>query len=64
MRPHDRIAAYGPSTGDRVRLGDSGLIVEVESDAQQTGDEFVAGFAKTARDGMHLRASAASGNVG
>lgn len=48
---------YGPTTGDRVVLGDSGLLVEVEHDAQAPGEEFLAGFAKTARDGMHLRAA-------
>jgi urease subunit alpha len=52
------IENYGPRRGDRVRLGDSGLVVEVEEDASRRGDEFVAGFGKTARDGMHLRAAA------
>ena len=50
--------AYGPRAGDRIRLGDTGLIIRVDGDAQQPGDEFVAGFAKTARDGMHLHAAA------
>jgi urease subunit alpha len=49
-------ATHGPTKGDRVRLGDTGLVIQVESDAQQRGDEFIAGFAKTARDGLHLRA--------
>ena len=49
-------AVHGPTTGDRVRLGDSGLVVEVEHDAQRPGDEFIAGFGKTARDGIHMRA--------
>lgn len=49
--------AYGPTTGDRVVLGDSGLVVQVEHDSQLPGEEFLAGFAKTARDGMHLRAA-------
>lgn len=39
-------------------LGDSGLVVRVESDAQAPGDEFLAGFGKTARDGLHLKAAA------
>lgn len=51
---------YGPRKGDRVRLGDSGLVVEVEQDSQQPGEEFLAGFGKTARDGMHLRAAGPS----
>ncbi len=56
--PLDYIAVHGPRAGDRVRLGDSGLIVRVESDSQHPGDEFLAGFGKTARDGLHLKAAA------
>ncbi|MFD6300323.1 urease subunit alpha [Streptomyces sp. NPDC060235] len=56
--PHEYAAVHGSRAGDRVRLGDSGLVVRVESDAQAYGDEFLAGFGKTARDGMHLRAAA------
>ncbi|MFE9384357.1 urease subunit alpha [Streptomyces sp. NPDC007025] len=51
-------AVHGPRQGDRVRLGDTGLVVRVESDSQQPGDEFLAGFGKTARDGLHLKAAA------
>ncbi|MDI2125627.1 urease subunit alpha [Yinghuangia seranimata] len=57
MDAHDYAATYGPRAGDRIRLGDSGLVVEVESDAQAPGDEFLAGFGKTARDGLHLKAA-------
>ncbi|MCX4631503.1 urease subunit alpha [Streptomyces sp. NBC_01443] len=56
--PYAYTAVHGPRAGDRVRLGDSGLIVRVESDSQQPGDEFLAGFGKTARDGLHLKAAA------
>ncbi|MFJ5550085.1 urease subunit alpha [Streptomyces sp. NPDC093225] len=56
--PYEYASVHGPRAGDRVRLGDSGLVVRVESDAQQPGDEFLAGFGKTARDGMHLKAAA------
>ena len=56
--PQDYIAVHGPRAGDRVRLGDSGLIVRVESDSQHPGEEFLAGFGKTARDGLHLKAAA------
>ncbi|MFF1408510.1 urease subunit alpha [Streptomyces sp. NPDC058289] len=52
------MAVHGPRAGDRIRLGDSGLIVRVESDSQKPGDEFLAGFGKTARDGLHLKAAA------
>ncbi|MEN3539572.1 urease subunit alpha [Microbispora sp. ZYX-F-249] len=51
------VAAHGPRAGDRVRLGDTGLVVEVEGDAQRPGEEFLAGFGKTARDGLHLKAA-------
>src|SRR5687767_12249741 len=43
---------YGPTTGDRVRLGDTGLIAEVESDATTYGDECKFGGGKVLRDGM------------
>jgi urease subunit alpha len=58
MRSSAYAAVYGPTAGDRVVLGDTGLVVQVEHDAQRLGDEFLAGFGKTARDGMHLRAAA------
>jgi len=50
-------AVYGPTTGDRIVLADTGLVVEVEADAQRRGEEFLAGFGKTARDGLHLKAA-------
>ncbi|MFJ8311127.1 MULTISPECIES: urease subunit alpha [unclassified Streptomyces] len=58
MDPYEYAGVHGPRTGDRIRLGDSGLTVRVESDAQRPGDEFLAGFGKTARDGLHLKAAA------
>ena len=57
--PSDYVATYGPRKGDRVRLGDTGLVVEVESDASKPGEEFVVGFGKTARDGLHILAATA-----
>ncbi|MFE4672901.1 urease subunit alpha [Streptomyces sp. NPDC056723] len=56
--PQEYAAVHGPRAGDRVRLGDTGLVVRVESDSQAPGDEFLAGFGKTARDGLHLKAAA------
>ena len=50
----------GPTAGERIELADTGLVIRVEADAEQAGDEFRAGFGKTARDGMHLRAATAS----
>ncbi|MFJ5779424.1 urease subunit alpha [Streptomyces sp. NPDC093094] len=58
LTPHEYAATHGPRAGDRIRLGDSGLTVRVEADAQRHGDEFLAGFGKTARDGLHLKAAA------
>ncbi len=56
--PNDYAAIHGPTVGDRVRLGDTRLVVQIEYDAQQRGDEFLAGFGKTARDGLLLKAAA------
>ena len=49
---------YGPTTGDRVRLGDTDLIIEVESDHTVYGDESKFGGGKTVRDGMAQSATA------
>jgi urease subunit alpha len=43
---------YGPTAGDRVRLGDTGLVAEVEQDATTYGDECKFGGGKVLRDGM------------
>jgi urease subunit alpha len=43
---------YGPTTGDRVRLGDTDLLLEVESDDTAPGNEPLIGFGKTIRDGL------------
>ncbi len=43
---------FGPTTGDRVRLGDSELIVQVERDHTVYGDEVKFGGGKVIRDGM------------
>ncbi len=56
--PDDYAAIHGPTVGDRVRLGDTGLVIEIEFDAQERGNEFLAGFGKTARDGLMLKAAA------
>jgi urease subunit alpha len=58
LTPYEYAATHGPRAGDRVRLGDSGLVIRVEEDSQRYGDEFLAGFGKTARDGLHLKAAA------
>src|SRR5581483_7913687 len=43
-------AMYGPTTGDRVALGDTGLVVEVEKDFTRYGDECKFGGGKVLRD--------------
>jgi len=43
---------YGPTRGDRVRLGDTALIIEVEDDKTIYGDEVKFGGGKVIRDGM------------
>lgn len=43
---------YGPTTGDRVRLGDTALWVEVEKDHTIYGEEVKFGGGKVIRDGM------------
>ncbi|CAN5154473.1 urease subunit alpha [soil metagenome] len=43
---------YGPTTGDRVRLADTALVVEVERDFTTYGEEVKFGGGKVIRDGM------------
>ncbi|MEM7259710.1 MAG: urease subunit alpha [Pseudomonadota bacterium] len=43
---------YGPTTGDRVRLGDTSLFIEVEEDRTIYGEEVKFGGGKVIRDGM------------
>ena len=43
---------FGPTTGDKVRLGDSDLFLEVEADRTVYGDEVKFGGGKVIRDGM------------
>ena len=50
---------YGPTTGDRVRLADTALVAEVESDATAYGDECKFGGGKVLRDGMGQAAGVA-----
>ncbi|MBD2635817.1 urease subunit alpha [Limnothrix sp. FACHB-881] len=43
---------YGPTTGDRLRLADTELLIEIEKDLTVYGDEVKFGGGKTIRDGM------------
>ena len=45
-------ALFGPTTGDKIRLGDTDLVVEIEKDLRGYGDESVYGGGKTLRAGM------------
>jgi urease subunit alpha len=45
-------ALYGPTKGDRVRLADTELFLEVEKDLATPGEELVFGAGKVVRDGM------------
>jgi len=49
---------YGPTTGDKIRLGDTDLIIEIEKDHAVYGDEAKFGGGKTIRDGMAQSARA------
>ena len=49
---------YGPTTGDKVRLGDTELFLEIEKDYTVYGDEAKFGGGKTIRDGMAQSATA------
>ncbi|MEN9221815.1 MAG: urease subunit alpha, partial [Thermostichus sp. BF3_bins_97] len=46
------VSNYGPTVGDRVRLADTELIIEVEQDLTTYGEEIKFGGGKTIRDGM------------
>jgi urease subunit alpha len=49
---HSYADIYGPTTGDRLRLGDTSLILQVEKDFAVYGDECKFGGGKTIREGM------------
>ncbi len=53
---------YGPTRGDKIRLADTDLIVEIEKDFQNYGDEIVFGGGKSARDGMGQASGVTSKN--
>src|ERR1700757_2279434 len=55
---------FGPTTGDRVRLADTDLIIEIEEDHTLPGEEVKFGGGKVIRDGMgQSQASRAAGAV-
>jgi urease subunit alpha len=46
------VELYGPTKGDKARLADTDLIIEIEQDLLTYGDELVFGGGKSIRDGM------------
>lgn len=46
------VELFGPTVGDRVRLADTDLIIQIEKDLLTYGDELVFGGGKSIRDGM------------
>ncbi|MBY6135670.1 urease subunit alpha [Nocardioides marinus] len=48
----DYAAMFGPTTGDRLRLADTDLVIEVERDLTTYGEEVKFGGGKVIRDGM------------
>src|SRR5690349_14702383 len=63
LSPEERLARYGPSTGDRIRLGDTELWVRVAEDRQAPGDEPIWGYAKTLRPRMTQGGRASSSEL-
>ncbi|RFS20111.1 urease subunit alpha [Chitinophaga silvatica] len=49
---------YGPTVGDKVRLGDTNIIIEIEKDFNHYGEENKFGGGKTVRDGMSQSSTA------
>jgi urease subunit alpha len=58
LSPAERRARFGPQLGDRIRLGDTDLWIEVDEDRQAFGDEPIWGYAKDIRIGMAQSSSA------
>ena len=56
---------YGPTVGDKVRLADTSLVIQVEKDYTTYGDESKFGGGKTLRDGMgqSVKTTSASGDL-
>ncbi len=52
---------YGPTTGDRVRLADTDLLIRIERDLTVPGEEAKFGGGKVIRDGMGQSSRATRG---
>lgn len=51
---HQNAELFGPTTGDKIRLGDTDLYIEIEKDLRTYGDEAVFGGGKSLREGMGM----------
>ena len=60
MSRSEYVELFGPTLGDRVRLGDTELWAEVEQDFLVPGDECVFGGGKTLRDGLGVHGAITS----
>lgn len=58
MDRRDYVSLYGPTTGDRIQLGDTDLWVQIDADDTEPGEELIGGCAKTARQGASVSAAA------
>ena len=52
MKREKYVEVYGPTVGDKIRLGDTELMAEIEKDYTIYGEEVVFGAGKNIRDGM------------
>jgi urease subunit alpha len=52
IRRSEYVASFGPTTGDRIRLADTNLLIEVEEDRCRGGDEAIFGGGKSIRESM------------
>ncbi|HWI68667.1 MAG TPA: urease subunit alpha, partial [Nitrospiraceae bacterium] len=50
----ENASLFGPTVGDKIRLGDTDLYIEIEKDLRVYGDEAIYGGGKTLRDGMGM----------
>jgi urease subunit alpha len=63
LDPTERLARYGPTASDRVRLADTDLWIRVEEDRQAPGDEPIWGYGKTIRPRMIQRGRASDSEL-
>ena len=48
------VGIFGPTVGDKIRLGNTDLYLEIEKDLRVYGEELIYGGGKTMRDGMGM----------